>query len=89
MKIDRKTLKKVKEIKVNHSEDESVFRVKPLFAPPARRFSGFAAPEVPARFASGRFPARFALCQDFFGNILSQLRHAYCTMLATLPASAT
>ena len=25
MKIDRKTLKKVKEIKVNHSEDESVF----------------------------------------------------------------
>ena len=33
--------------------------------------------------------ARFALCQDFFGNILSQLRHAYCTMLATLPASAT
>ena len=33
--------------------------------------------------------ALFALCQDFFGNILSQLRHAYCTMLATLPASAT
>lgn len=25
MKIDRKTLKKVKEIKVNHGEDESVF----------------------------------------------------------------
>lgn len=25
MKIDRKTLKKVKEINVNHSEDESVF----------------------------------------------------------------
>ena len=25
MKIDRKTLKKVKEIKINHSEDESVF----------------------------------------------------------------
>ena len=31
-------------------------RVKPLFAPPVRRFSGFAAPGFPARFASGRFP---------------------------------
>lgn len=28
MKIDRKTLKKVKEIKVNHSEDESVFSIQ-------------------------------------------------------------